>query len=313
MQPFEPKIKTDEPSLPSPPQTRRCTPPATAALLSLHRHQRSLALLSLRRNILHALLHLPVGIGGAASPPAILILGFRGHGKSAFINTACRALAGEEGPLILRSETSPVGFPPAKAMRLAVSVAAAAGCSCGGWVEKVGEAEMVVEVIDAPPSAPPSAETAVVMIAAAETVSPECVVLVMRCSRQERERRLAVRRLTEMAGELRNRGLPLLVVLTHKRSLGYCKQEELKLEVAFSARTDCVYFIENYTAESSTKCGGLTVVKNDFDTHHTALAIIRQCIEFVAQRRRQSSLKKIDLATKFDEKNEEDVIDSKRS
>ena len=41
-----------------------------------------------------------------APPPSVLITGFRAHGKSSLVNTACRALAGEEGPLLLRGVTS---------------------------------------------------------------------------------------------------------------------------------------------------------------------------------------------------------------
>ncbi|KAI0524002.1 hypothetical protein KFK09_003366 [Dendrobium nobile] len=285
----------------------------TAALLSFRRHYGFAALHSLRRNILRTLLNLP---DGATVPPTILVLGFRGHGKSAFVNTVCRVLVGEEGPMILRSETAPVGLPPTASAQLAVRVAAVVGCDCGEWVEEMEEEVegegLVLEFIDAPPLPEPAVLTSALVEAALDSFAvrgggsvaplpPECVVVVLKCSRWVRERHLAIRRLTEIAGVVRNRGLSPLIVLTHKKSLRNCKQEELKHEVAFRARTDCVYFIENYTTKCSTKCRGPTVVKNDFDTHYTALAIIRQCIEFIAQHRRQSSRKRVNLATHVNE------------
>ncbi|KAL0925018.1 hypothetical protein M5K25_003324 [Dendrobium thyrsiflorum] len=295
----------------------------TAALLSFRRQYGFTALHLLRRNILHTLLNLPGGVDGATVPPTILVLGFRGHGKSAFVNTICRVLVGEEGPMILRSETAPVGFPPTASAQLAVRVAAIVGCDCGEWVgemEEEGEG-LVVEFIDAPPLPEPAVLTSALVEAALDSfavgggrsVAPECVVVVLKCSRWVRERHLAIRRLTEIASVVRNRGLNPLIVLTHKKSLRNCKQEELKQKVAFRARTDCVYFIENYTTKCSTKCRAPTVVKNNFDTHYTTLAIIRQCIEFVAQHRRQSSRKRVNLATHVNEKNKDERIDFNKS
>lgn len=106
----------------------------------------------------------------------------------------------------------------------------------------------------------------------------------------------------------------LLIVLTYnKRSLRNCKQEQLKLEVAFKAGIDCVYFIENYTAKCSTKCRAVTAIKNNFDTDYTALTIIRQCIEFSTQHRRQSSRKMINLAGQVSETNKEENVEYDKS
>ncbi|XP_028552373.1 uncharacterized protein LOC110096524 isoform X4 [Dendrobium catenatum] len=285
-----------------------------AALLSFRRHYGFTALHSLRRSILQTLLNLPGDVDGATVRPTILVLGFRGHGKSAFINTVCRVLVGEEGPMILRSETAPVGLLLPASTQLAVTrVVAVVGCDCWEMEEEVEGEGLVVEFIDAPPLPEPAVLTAALVEAALDSFAvrgggsvaplpPECVVVVLKCSRWVRERHLAIRRLTEIAGVVRNRGLSPLIVLTHKKSLRNCKQEKLKHEVAFRARTDCVYFIENYTTKCSTKCRGPTVVKNDFDTHYTALAIIKQCLEFIAQHRRQSSRKRVNLATHVNEK-----------
>ncbi|CAA6671459.1 unnamed protein product [Spirodela intermedia] len=105
--------------------------------------------------------------------------------------------------------------------------------------------------------------------------SPECILLVLRCSGPQRTN---LRRLQDIAAVVRERGLHLVVVLTHRNSLRSAKQsEELRREVALRAKTDSVYLIENYTA---------TAFKNSFSTHCNALAVIRQCVEFAAMHRR---------------------------
>ncbi|ONK66291.1 uncharacterized protein A4U43_C06F6180 [Asparagus officinalis] len=87
-------------------------------------------------------------------------------------------------------------------------------------------------------------------------------------------------------------GLNLVVVLTQKKALKSAKQaEELRREVAYRARTDCVYFIENYTAGITLNVRHPIPIKIDFDTHLTVLAIIRQCIEFARLYRSRSSSK----------------------
>ncbi|KAG0491463.1 hypothetical protein HPP92_004486 [Vanilla planifolia] len=219
------------------------TATGTAALLSLRHNHRLAVIRSLRRDIHDALVLLRAcdGRSGETSgaPPAILVTGFRGHGKSAFINTACRALAGESGPLLLRSVTAPLGFPPATVDRWNVRVAVAG--SGGGCEEhKVAVDECVaVELIDAPPLPDPVAMTLVDVEAAFDVGSgrgerlPECVVLVLRCNQPAMERHLTVRRVGDIAGVARDRGLRVVVVLTNRRSLRSRKQaEQLRCEVA---------------------------------------------------------------------------------
>ncbi|KAK8938534.1 hypothetical protein KSP39_PZI010859 [Platanthera zijinensis] len=267
----------------------------TAVIFSVRHHLRTTAIHSLQRSIHHALLCLPSG-----GPPAILVAGFRGHGKSAFVNTVCRVLAGDVGPMLLRTETAPAGGSSATIGRWVVRVTAeSGGCGC---VEEMG----VVELVDGPPLPEPEevtrADVEAALIAAVAQDGgdggvgrmPECVVVMLSCSRTAGELQLAVRRLSKIAGVVRKLGMHLLVVLTHKKSIRNWKQaEELRKEVALRARTDCVYFIENYTANCSIKCRTPGALKNHFDTHVAALTIIRQCVEFATHHRRQSPPRKM--------------------
>jgi hypothetical protein len=88
--------------------------------------------------------------------------------------------------------------------------------------------------------------------------------------------------------------LNLIIVLTFKKSMRSLRQaEELLREVSFRARTDCVYFIENYTwSNNGPNLRHPPVIKNDFETHFTVLTIIRQCLEFIKLNRSQSKDKK---------------------
>ncbi|XP_038990437.1 uncharacterized protein LOC120113364 [Phoenix dactylifera] len=259
-----------------------------ATLLAFRRCNRDEAIVSLRCEIRDALLLIRRDNGGPiAHPPAVLVTGFRANGKSSFVNTACRALADEVGPLLLRVETAPPGSRPATIARRAVRAAVAAE-----------EGEAAVELLDAP--ALPEAvrltradvEAALVGGGGGGEAAPvaECVVLVLRCGGPAKERNLAVRKLPDIAGAVRERGLNLVVVLTHKKAIKTIQQaEELRREVAFRARTDCVYFIENYTSSSMLNIRHPGIIKNSFETHFTVLAIIRQCIEFSKSYRSHSS------------------------
>lgn len=55
---------------------------------------------------------------------------------------------------------------------------------------------------------------------------------------------------------------------------------EIRKEAATRARTDCIYFIENYTVASAMDDRHVIAVRNNFDTHNVTLAVIRQCVEF---------------------------------
>ncbi|KAJ0962848.1 hypothetical protein J5N97_027970 [Dioscorea zingiberensis] len=243
---------------------------AAATFLAIRRFRRDDSLAALRREIREALQQL------VPRPPSIFIIGFRSQGKSSLVNTACRAVASESGPvLLLRAETAPPGAAPVShAPRTVRAPVADPG---GAGVEPVA-----VDLIDAPPLPEASLLTrADVESALAGPPAPECVVLVLRCSGSIKERVIAVKKLTDVASVARERGLHLVVVLTHKRVLKNMKQkEELRREVAFRARTDCVYFIENYTASAKISIDHPTTIKSDYETNFTALSIVRQCVEF---------------------------------
>lgn len=76
-----------------------------------------------------------------------------------------------------------------------------------------------------------------------------------------------------------------MVVLTRKKELKSRREAwELHRKVMAGARTDCVYFLENYTAADDDEMFNFErprSTKNLFETHFTTLVIMRQCVEFV--------------------------------
>ncbi|RWR93964.1 hypothetical protein CKAN_02324200 [Cinnamomum micranthum f. kanehirae] len=206
--------------------------------------------------------------------PTIYLLGFKGRGKSAFLNTACRVLGEEDGPLVFRSETAPLGPTRTTVQKSAVHLSAGNedGESC------------VVTFVDTP-GLPlrflrrGDVEEALRPVPEAGVPAPDCVVVVLRCS--DVLQRAADMRLAEIVEVVRERGLHFILLLTHKKSLRSMKQMgEIRKEVATRARTDCIYFIENYTVGSPMDDRNVIAVRNNFDTHNVTLAVIRQCIEF---------------------------------
>ncbi|KAG9449983.1 hypothetical protein H6P81_009948 [Aristolochia fimbriata] len=214
-------------------------------------------------------------------PPVIFIIGFRGHGKSSFVNTVCRVLAEEDGQLVFRSETAPVG--PTKTTTVPRPVRAGRGTVA--LVDTPGlPTERLTRV---------HTETALAPLPGGGATA-ECAVVVLRCEYMRfSERQILMKRIMEISSVLRAKGLPFVVLLTHKRAMKKAKEaEELRKELALRAKTDCVYFVENYVSAgcSSTsfgwKNGNRSIsVKNNFDTHSVTLAVMRQCVEFVATRR----------------------------
>ncbi|XP_062220084.1 uncharacterized protein LOC133919646 [Phragmites australis] len=229
------------------------------------------------------------GEGAPPTPPSVLITGFRSHGKSSLVNTACRALAGEDGPLLLRAETSPPGGGTDGTRRRRRVEAVVSGAD-----EDVVEKEAVVELLDAPPLPEAARLTRPDIEAAIGDGDPECVVFVLRCDAPAKERNAAVKRLPEISAVVRAKGLNLIIVLTFKKAMRSIRQaEELLREVSFRARTDCVYFIDNYTwSHNGPDLRHPPVIKNDFETHFTVLTIIRQCLEFIKLNRSPSKGKK---------------------
>ncbi|GJM86596.1 hypothetical protein PR202_ga02469 [Eleusine coracana subsp. coracana] len=271
------------------------------AIIAVMRLRREDAVATLRREIREALTTLgsdddddDAGEGAgeedgdAKNPPSVLVTGFRAHGKSSLVNTACRALAAEDGPLLMRAEASPPGGGadgPRRRKRVKAKV-------YGGDGDMSEEA--VVELLDAPPLPEAVRLSRADIDSAISGGDPECVVLVLRCDAPAKERNAAVKRLPEISAAVRAKGLNLIIVLTFKKSMRSIRQaEELLREVSFRARTDCVYFIENYTwSNNGPNLRHPPVIKNDFETHFTVLTIIRQCLEFIKLNRSQSKNKK---------------------
>jgi len=187
------------------------------ALIVAARLRREDAVASLRREIREALGALVADDedGGYGSdgegakedasppPPSVLITGFRAHGKSSLVNTACRALAAEDGPLLLRAEASPPGGGtdgPRRRRRVKAAVAGADGDGAGA-----GEGD-VVELLDAPPLPEAVRLTREDIDAAISGGDPECVVFVLRCDAPTKERNAAIKRLPEISAAVRNKG-----------------------------------------------------------------------------------------------------------
>lgn len=186
-----------------------------AALLSLLRLRRRHLLSSFRLDLLSSLDKTP------AKPPSILVTGFRSHGKSSLVNTLCRVLADERGPLVMRSETAPAGPLVGAASSRHVVRADVAGME--EEEEEEGEATAGVEVVDGRGLGKAETATAEVVSADVEAevageegkggdVAVDCVVVVVRCAAPAKERRAAVRRLADVASAVRARGRPIAVV-----------------------------------------------------------------------------------------------------
>ncbi|KAG6517297.1 hypothetical protein ZIOFF_020682 [Zingiber officinale] len=171
-----------------------------AALLSVRRYHRERAIYALRRELRDALLLLD-------DSPAVLVAGFRAHGKSSFVNTACRVLSAESGPLILRAQTAPGGGATPEQRRVVRAPVARPPDGAAGEEEEDDEDGAVVDLIDAPPFPEPRRLTdADVEAALTGAPTAECVVLVLRCGGSSKHRHVAVKKLAEVANAIRQRG-----------------------------------------------------------------------------------------------------------
>lgn len=171
-----------------------------AALLSVRRYHRERAIAALRRDLRDALLLLD-------DPPAVLVAGFRAHGKSSFVNTACRVLSGESGQLILRAQTAPGGGATLERRVVRAPVAGPPEGEGGEEEEEDADDGTVVDLVDAPPFPEPRRLTdADVEAALAGAPTAECVVLVLRCGGSSKQRHVAVKKLAEVANAIRQRG-----------------------------------------------------------------------------------------------------------
>ncbi|MQM12996.1 hypothetical protein Taro_045917 [Colocasia esculenta] len=284
------------------------------AFLAFRRHLRDETIAALRRDIRASLLRMREDDAADGDPkpnrrgpPVVVIVGFPAHGKSSVVNTACRALSGEGGPFLARAEAGPSG--PSTGVKTRRVFRVAVADPDGGRKEKVKEADgdgeeddgfPVVDLVDSPdlPEAAKMTQADVERALSLVSPPPECALLVMKCAGPHR---IVLRKLPEIAGVVREKGLHLVVVLTHKNALRSMKEaEELRREVALRVKSDCVYLMENYTATGKgTIISNPSAFKNSFSTHCNILAIIRQCIEFAAMHRthRQSKAKKLSNKT----------------
>jgi hypothetical protein len=192
------------------------------ALIVAARLRREDAVASLRREIREALTALVADDedsddaeenSSSPPPPSVLITGFRAHGKSSLVNTACRALAAEDGPLLLRAEASPPGGGSEGLRKLRMVKAVVAGSDVDG--AGAGEGD-VVELLDAPPLAETGKLTREDIDAAISSGDPECVVFILRCNAPTKERNAAIKRLPEISAAVRNKGQ------SYRTSRGLC-------------------------------------------------------------------------------------------
>lgn len=177
---------------------------AMVAAFSHSKLRRDEALFFQRRDILRRITTFSNVGTPPFSPPTILILGFRGHGKSSFINTACRVLSGEDGPLMLRTDTAPPGTGPWNPVtRSEWTVKVAMGWS---WSEKEYEEEyeeedemVVMEMVDTPGFSPMSIgnnlKEEVEKTLLRSSTTTDRAVVVVRCPGVDVKKRMGVLRM----------------------------------------------------------------------------------------------------------------------
>jgi len=229
-------------------------------------------------------------------PVTVLVLGFQNHGRSSFVNTMFRVLYKEEGPLIMRAETGPTKNTTTAHRVLRVKntllrspkyLMNVIDTPCFSTSEDIDENAIrnvlrggqggiqnnVSELGD------PSPQRNV------QTV-PECVILVAKAE-DSYIGGPASDRLPNLVKIIREEGLQFVVVLTHKKDTQKTSIDlrVLTRSVALKAGTDFVHCIENYVIDHRDGKNGSTVISNDFDTHNQTLNVVRQCFEYVKQRR----------------------------
>eukprot|EP01018_Ginkgo_biloba_P024093 Gb_24120 [translate_table: standard] len=220
----------------------------------------------------------------------VLVLGFQNHGRSSFINTVFRVLYREDGPLLLRAETSPSKSQKTtttqrvlrvknKFLRYPKYLMNLIDTPAFATVEDVDD--NAIRAVLRGRSEADSVSEIHEISKHRNVLAPECVILVTKCQ----EACLgapAWDRLSNLAKIIREEGLQFVVVLTHsKEAKKEMDLQELMRDVAMRAGTDFVQYIENYVAD--TQHGAR--VSNNFDTHNKTLSIVRQCLEYVKQHR----------------------------
>lgn len=167
-----------------------------AVVLTLRRLRQDDSISSFRHEI-----HATASAMITPPPPTVLVVGVRGHGKSSLVNTACRALANEYGPLLLRAESRPPGGDIGEAKRVVH-----ASVDPGG--EQIIDKDVLVSLVEKEIGLETTKEDVKAMIAGLERV--ECVIMVIRCSGPTTERSMVIKRLPEIVAPMREQGEQLL-------------------------------------------------------------------------------------------------------
>eukprot|EP00252_Welwitschia_mirabilis_P001937 TRINITY_DN11900_c0_g1_i1.p1 TRINITY_DN11900_c0_g1~~TRINITY_DN11900_c0_g1_i1.p1 ORF type:complete len:328 (-),score=43.85 TRINITY_DN11900_c0_g1_i1:118-1101(-) len=223
--------------------------------------------------------------GSSKNPVTVAVFGLQNHGKSSFINTVHRVLYRENGPLIMRSETAPIKNTTKVSKTFTVK----------NRLTKYPK--HLLAIIDTPgfPESDPISRSDVTPFLQgskdAQNTNPsavavsevECAVLLMKA----KESPAVVERMQELAKVLRDQGLLFVVVITFKKEAkkSSINLKELTETVADKCGTDLVYCLDNYVVSHQDGKSG-TSVRNNFETHSQTLNIVRQCFEFVKERRR---------------------------
>lgn len=229
-------------------------------------------------------------------PVTVLVLGFQNHGRSSFVNTMFRVLYKEEGPLVMRAETGPTKNTTTTHRVLRVKntllrnpkylmdIIDTPGFSTS---ENIDE-NAIRNVLRGGQGGIQNNASEVGNISQQRNVQavPECVILVMKAE-DSYMGGPALDRLPDLVKVIRDEGLQFVVVLTHKKDVQK-KSIDLRVltkSVALKAGTDFVHCVENYVIDHREGKNGSTVIANDFDTHNQTLNVVRQCYEYVKQRR----------------------------
>lgn len=225
-------------------------------------------------------------------PVTVLVLGFQNHGLSSFVNTMFRVLYKEEGPLVMRAKKNNNTNKPRvlrmrntlmRSPKYFMNVIDAPCLSTSGDIDEKtirsvlrGRLDAGTQVSELGDGSKPRKVYPV----------PECVILVMKAGGSYMGGP-ASDLLPQIARIIRQEGLNLVVVLTHKKEAQKASIDlrVLTRGVALEAETDFVHCIENYVVDRRDDKSASIVSSNDFDTRSQTLSILRECFEYVEQHR----------------------------
>ncbi|GLJ17609.1 hypothetical protein SUGI_0306630 [Cryptomeria japonica] len=217
-------------------------------------------------------------------PATILVFGFENHGRSSFVNTVFRVLFKENGPLVMRAETGPCKrtTTTTRIFRLKNQLS-----TYPKYLVNLIETPTFWEydVLDEQKLRKNLRGENAAALMQMGVPPPECVVIVIRAD-ASCVGGSASESLPDLAKIIREEGLQFVVVLTHKKEAKTTMDlQELMKQVAQMVGTDCVQCIDNYIAEHSSEGQNVVNVNNNFSTHIQTLSIMKQCFEYVKQRR----------------------------